>query len=139
MQMANVSRSGLADIARRQGDYTHALALYPRVIHVWRLIDQRGAIARCLECMGFIAQEPTSDAPKPQNLLRRAATLYGAAETIRQTNNTPMSPWEQPEYDGHVDALRRMLNPTELAAAWQAGQRMVLDQAVAYATRERAV
>lgn len=33
----------------------------------------------------------------------------------------------------------RMLDPTELAAAWQAGQRMDLDQAVAYATRERAV
>ena len=130
---ANVGRSGLADIARLHGDYERALVLYPAVIRVWRLADQRGSIARCVECMGFIVQAQASAMPEPLPLLRRAATLYGAAEAIRHANNAPMSPWEQPEYAGHVNSLREMLDPDQFAAAWHAGQRMDLDQAVAFA------
>jgi tetratricopeptide (TPR) repeat protein len=131
--MANISRSGLADIARLQGDYARALELYPAVIQVWRLADHRGAIARCLECLGFIAGLQAAEAAEPLALRRRAATLYGAAEAIRQANNAPMSPWEVSEYEGHVQALRERLEPAVLAAAWQAGQRVGLDQAMALA------
>jgi len=131
---ANNGRSGLADIARLQGDYDRALDLYPRVIRMWRLADQRGAIARCLECLGFIAQAQASETPEPLPLLRRAATLFGAAEAIRKINNTPMTPWEQTEYDGHMRALRSRLDPDALDAAWRAGARLDLDQAVDFAT-----
>lgn len=136
--MTNIGRSGLADIARQQGDYASALELYPTVIRVWRLADHRGAIARCLECLGFIAGRQAADVAEPAALLRRAATLYGAAETMRRVNNIPMSPWEVPEYEGHVQALRRQLDPAVLAAAWQTGQRLDLDRAVAVAVQEPA-
>jgi predicted ATPase/class 3 adenylate cyclase len=135
---ANVGRSGLADIARLQGDYERALALYPAVIRVWRLADQRGAMARCLECLGFIAGSQAADAADPLPLLRRAATLYGAAEAIRRINNAPMTPWEQTEYDGRVRALRSRLDPDALDAAWRAGTRLDLDQAVDFATHHSA-
>jgi tetratricopeptide (TPR) repeat protein len=134
--MTNISRSGLADIARLQGDYARALALYPAVIRVWRLADHRGAIARCLECLGFITGLQAADAGERLPLLRRAATLHGAAEAIRRASNVPMSPWEQPEYEGHIDALRARLDPEVLAAAWQAGERMDLDQAIAFTVQE---
>jgi hypothetical protein len=132
--MANIGRSGLAEIAWLQGDYSRALALYPQVMQAWRLADQRGAIARCLECLGFIAGIQARDTAEPLPLLRRAATLFAAADVIRRANNSPMHPWEQVEYDGHVKALREMLDPDPFAAAWHAGQRMDLDQAVAFAT-----
>lgn len=138
VRMANVSRSGLADIARLQGDHARARALYPPVIQEWQLVGNRGAIARCLECLGFVADAQASAAPDPLPLLRHAATLYGAADAIRRTNRTPMSPWEQDEYDRHTSALRGMLDPDEFAAAWREGQSMTLDQAVAYATKESA-
>lgn len=133
--MANIGRSGLAEIAWLQGDYNRALALYPQVIKVWRLADQRGAIARCLECLGFIAGIQAGDAAEQVPLLRRAATLYGAAESIRRANNSPMHPWEQAEYDGYLATLRDMLDQDEFASAWRTGQQMELDQAVAYVTR----
>ena len=138
MLSANVGRSGLADIARLQGDYERALALYPAVIRVWRLADQRGAMARCLECLGFTAGSQAADAADPLPLLRRAATLYGAAEAIRRINNAPMTPWEQTEHDGHVRALRSRLDPDALDAAWRAGTRLDLDQAVDFATHHSA-
>ena len=119
-------------------DYDRALDLYPRVIRMWRLADQRGAIARCLECLGFIAQAQASETPEPLPLLRRAATLFGAAEAIRKINNTPMTPWEQTEYDGHMRALRSRLDPDALDAAWRAGARLDLDQAVDFATHPSA-
>jgi hypothetical protein len=134
LQMANISRSGLAEIARLQGDYGRAQALYPAVMRVWRLIDQRGGIARCLECLGFIAQAQASEVAKPLALLRRAATLYGAADAIRRANNAPMTPWEKPEYERYVAALRSLLAPDEFEHAWQAGQSLDLDRAVALAT-----
>jgi hypothetical protein len=131
--MTNISRSGLADVARLQGDYARALALFSEVIRVWRLADHRGAIARCL---GFVAGLQAAGAAEPESVLRRAAVLYGAAEAIRRTSNVPMSPWEVPEYEGYVNALRERLDSEVLAAAWQAGERMDLDQAVAFAMEE---
>jgi tetratricopeptide (TPR) repeat protein len=136
--MANISRSGLADIARLEGDYERALALYSPVIRMWRLADHRGAIARCLECLGFIAGSQAANAADPMPLLRRAATLYGAAEAMRRINNTPMTPWEQTEYDGHVRALGSRLDPDALDAAWRTGARLDLDQAVDFATHHSA-
>ncbi|MEZ4767399.1 MAG: hypothetical protein R2844_03125 [Caldilineales bacterium] len=133
--LANIGRNGLAEIAWRQGDYSRAQTLYPQVINLWRLADQRGAIARCLECLGFIAVNQARDAAEPLPLLRRAATLFGAAESIRLTNNSPMHPWERTEYDGYVATLRDMLDPEMFASAWHTGQGMDLDQAVAYATK----
>ena len=133
--LANIGRSGLAEIAWRQGDYPRARVLYPQVINLWRLADQRGGIARCLECLGFIAGIEARDAAEQVPLLRRAATLYGAAESIRRTNNSPMHPWEQAEYDGYLATLRDMLDQDEFASAWRTGQQMDLDQAISFATR----
>ena len=138
VHMAHIGNSGLADIARLQGDYERALAIYRSIIRVWRLADQRGATARCLECVGFIYGLQAVDAAESLPLLRRAATLFAAADVTRRNSNSPMHPWEQTEYDGHLAALRGRLEPADFDQAWRAGQQMDLDQAVAYAAQESA-
>ena len=52
---ANVATSALADIARLSGDRERARLLYRQVMLTWRDFANLGAIARCLECLAFLA------------------------------------------------------------------------------------
>jgi tetratricopeptide (TPR) repeat protein len=133
----NAGRSGLADIARAQGDDEEAVRLYREVLVKWQQIDNRGAVARCLECLAFIAIQAAQANPDQRSQqVRHAATLLGAAEGIRQVNQAPMTPVERPEYESQVDALRALALPGALEQAWAAGRAMDLDSAVAYAMEE---
>ncbi|MFN2192739.1 MAG: hypothetical protein ACK2UG_10395, partial [Candidatus Promineifilaceae bacterium] len=77
------------------------------------------------ECFAFIA---TAEA-QPD----RAARLFGSAEALRETLDDKMMPEEKKEYDYHVAALQQMMDPKALQEAWQAGRKMDLDTAVAFA------
>jgi len=133
-QFMNVSLSGLADVARLMGDLPRAIFLYREVIANWVTIGNRGAVARCLECLAFIAIAQAKDGPEGQpNLLLRAANLYGAAATLRTTSRSDMSIDERKEYEAQLPRLQQSLEPAEISGAWAAGQALDLTQAVAFA------
>ena len=137
----NVSRSGLADVARQKGDWAAAVPLYQEVIGEWLKRANTGAVARCLECLAFLrlAQvRPGLTLPADQAAQRQAATLLGAAGGLRETRHASMLLSEQPEYAAAVDELRGLLEPGELQPAWDAGRQMTLDAAVCYAGALRA-
>jgi len=129
-----VSRSGLADAARIQKRFQDAEELYCQVIQSWRDLGNLGAAARCLECLAFIAgeQAQVADDQSGQEYLRRAAMLLGAAETIRQEQQSGMNPIEQKEYDhilaeiqnfaGQHDSLQSVME-----RAWQDGRNLSLE------------
>ena len=52
----NMNRSGLADVAWRSGDYATAEMLYTEALSAWRRSGNRGAMARILECLAFVAK-----------------------------------------------------------------------------------
>jgi non-specific serine/threonine protein kinase len=62
----------------------------------------------------------------------RAARLQGAAEALRETIGVPLTTMERAQYD--PAAVRASL---ELAAAWEEGRAMSVEQAVAYALDEQ--
>jgi predicted ATPase/class 3 adenylate cyclase len=134
-----VARSGLADVARLQKRYQEAGDLYSQVIQNWRDQGNLGAVARCLECLAFIAGEQAQSAggTSGQEQLRRAAILLGAAETIRQEQQSGMNPIEQKEYDrllGQIQAFASQddSNQSILEQAWGEGQAFRLEDVVRF-------
>ncbi len=63
----------------------------------------------------------------------RAACIFGAAEALREAINSPMAPFDQPEYGRDLDIARAQLDQEMFAAAWVEGRAMMLEQAIGYA------
>jgi predicted ATPase/class 3 adenylate cyclase len=133
-QFMTVSLSGMADVARATGDLPGATSLYCEVIANWVTMGNRGAVARCLECLAFIAlQQAKEGLEGGSTCLHRAANLFGAAAALRTTNRSDMSIEERKEYDIQLARLQNLLEPADFSAAWAAGQALDITQAVAFA------
>ena len=64
---------------------------------------------------------------------RRAARLLGAADTHLESIGVDQQPADQPEIRLFLEAVRRALSEDDFQSAWQAGQRMTIQEAVSYA------
>ena len=60
-----------------------------------------------------------------------AARLWGAAEALRETMGTPISPVYRADYERSVAAARAQLGEQAFAAAWAEGRTMTPEQALA--------
>jgi predicted ATPase/DNA-binding CsgD family transcriptional regulator len=118
----NMIASDLANILRRTGDMREAEKLYIEAIQGWRDYGQFGGIARCIECLAFIAIGEERD--------HQAARWLGAAETIRQGSHTEMIPHEQEEYHREVAVLRGRMNPDDFTSSRLEGQLLTLQQVI---------
>jgi tetratricopeptide (TPR) repeat protein len=130
--------SGLADVARRTGNYDQAVALYREMVSRWQQAGNVGAIARCMECLAFVAVARGDGAQDRERLRQHAARLLGAAETLRVASTAPMMPDERSEYDPIVGQLLGTPGqPTRpgVSDAWHEGRAMTRAQAVEYALR----
>ena len=132
-QYLNVSRSTLADVARLTGEYSRAVSLYMEIIADWMVIGNRGAVARCLECLASIALHQAKGSADPMPLLKRAASLFAAAEAIRTTYGAEMAPEEKPEVAAWLDILHKQLPEPDFSLAWSIGSGLSLERAVEFA------
>ncbi len=128
---ANMMRSGVADAARLQGDYAEAVSLYQECLTIWQEFGHRGAIARVLECLGFIAGA--------RGGVRRAVRLIGAADALRAISDSQMTTEERPEYEQELAALRAKVDADAFQRDWSNGHDLTTEQAIALAFDERAV
>jgi tetratricopeptide (TPR) repeat protein len=128
----NMSRSGLAEVAWREGDTDRALSLYRETLLVWRQLGNRGAVARILECLAFaIAQQARAGAGgQPVVDFSKAARLLGAAEALRTDRGSPMMGAEYAEFEREVAALRGDMDEEAFEAGWETGRRLTLEQAI---------
>jgi tetratricopeptide (TPR) repeat protein len=110
------------DVARAQGDLTHAEDMYARGLNL--ALDQGGQanLAEFLE--GFAKLALAGDRPD------RAARLLSAAEALRTRIGTPVPFVEQADYDQALAQAREQLGTMTFAAAWEAGQALPLERAV---------
>jgi len=99
--------------------------MYRQTILRWKDLGHRGAVARELECLGFVAHA--------EDLLEQAVCLLGAAEVLRETCEDSMDDRERLEYDEHVVALRQALDTDTFNVNWLAGRAMNIGQAVSFA------
>ncbi len=128
-QRVNTVHSDLAHLERRQGHLEQAKALYRETLLEWQRLGHRAAIAHELECFAFIAKAQEQD--------ERAARLFGAAETLRESINIPMTPFERAEYDAEVSDLRANMREAAFASAWAEGRALTMEQALALATSDQ--
>jgi non-specific serine/threonine protein kinase len=119
--------SVLGRVATEQTDYGRAAALLAEAWHEFGHLGNRDALAYTIEGMAGLW---TACAPHPEGA-RRAACLFGATESLRAAINSPLPPFDRPEYERNLAAARRQLAEDDWAAAWGQGQAMTLEQLAA--------
>jgi len=126
--MYNGTHSEIGHVYRKQGHYPEALTVYRQTIHAWQELGQYAAVAHQLECFAFIA------GASGQN--ERTAKLFGAAEALRQSISSFMTPMERPEYDRAVAQLRAQMGEVNLKSAWEQGRLLTMEAAIQFALED---
>jgi non-specific serine/threonine protein kinase len=126
--MYNGTHSEIGHVYRKQGHYPEALTVYRQTIHAWQELGQYAAVAHELECFAFIA------GASGQN--ERTAKLFGAAEALRQSINSSMTPMERPEYDQAVAQLREQMGEATFKSTWEQGRTLTMETAIQFALED---
>jgi hypothetical protein len=124
-QLALAARSDLGHALRRGRRFPQALAIYRDTIGGWVHLGHRGAVASQLENFGYVAAEIGN--------AERATRLLAAADAIREAAEQPRAYDEEPEHEAFLERLRGDLEPAAFDAAWAAGRKLSLIEAVALA------
>ena len=119
--------SELAHVLRENGDLEEPLAIYQDLLPKWRDLGHRAAVAHELECIAYILSK--------KDEAQRAVTILGAADTLRKRIGSVATPLELAEYEKEVTALRAILTEDNFKRAWERGQTLTMDEAIAVATR----
>ena len=123
-----VARSDLAHFLRRQGEIPAARAIYEQTIQEWFEHGSRPAVAHQLECFAYLAishEDPI-----------RAATLLGAAESLREASSSIRMGEEQEEYKQAVAQLHTELDDDGFKKALNAGRVMTIEQSITFALED---
>jgi predicted ATPase/DNA-binding SARP family transcriptional activator len=115
----------LGRVALHRGDLTQAQAMLAESLALFRDLGSRRGIAECLDAFASVAMAGDH--------LERAARLWGAAEALREAAGAAMWLADRVEHKRNLAALRALLDPDSLAAAWAVGRALPLDQALAEA------
>lgn len=115
-----------ARIARARDEIAAALALYSAAISTLAEIGHRPYMALVLEDVAALALE--------EHAYARAATLFGAAERVREDCAFAVPIEERRRYEDRVAALRSV---ADVAEAWAEGRDLALDNAIALALDKR--
>jgi tetratricopeptide (TPR) repeat protein len=116
---------GLGRVAQSQEDYIAARSFYSEAILLRQEISNSLTVALNLSAFATLAAA--------QNKPELTARLVGAAETQIPSIRLEMSPVERAEYDQAITAARAALGEEAFAKAWEEGQQMTIDEAIAYA------
>ena len=93
--------------------------------------DLRGylSIAETLECLAYIAGDAGSH--------REAARLFGAADVARRQTGVTRFKILDADHEVRLAAVRDGLGESDFQAAWDEGEALTIEEAIAYARRGR--
>ena len=120
----------LAMVALDNGDAVQAGAYLRESLGRFRDLDERWQTIRALEISAQQAALRGRHTADAQSHSVQAARLYGAAEALRETMDTPQMAIYRAHYRRAVAVLWTQLDPTAGLAAWAAGRALTLQQAV---------
>jgi predicted ATPase/transcriptional regulator with XRE-family HTH domain len=115
----------LGYVAYQQGDVAQAHMLQEQSLAMMREHSVPLGVATCLE--GFAGIAELAEQPA------RAVRLFGAAAAIRDRLGIPPFGGERADYERRLAAARIQLGDAAFDVAWEAGQMMTAEQAIAYA------
>jgi predicted ATPase/transcriptional regulator with XRE-family HTH domain len=117
----------LGQVAQQQGDVALAQTHYADSLRFYHSNNLRWGFPTCLEGLAAVlVAQPALD-------LERATGLLSAADLLRQRINHVRPVPERPAYDHTLAAVRERLGEARFVAAWQVGQALPVEQAVAIA------
>jgi tetratricopeptide (TPR) repeat protein len=116
-----IALNNLGKIAREQGDTQAAGALHRESLRIRVELGDKGGYPWSLEAFARLAALMDPE---------RAARLWGAAESLRESLGWPLSPNEHPEYDRALASAREALGEEAFAGAWAEGQALTLEEAI---------
>ena len=114
-----------------------AVDLFNESLVMRRDIGDRGGCAWCLEKLAEIAimnGKGESSLDSRVNY-QRAASLFGAADAMREPVDSQIDLVDQPEYDRKIAFLREQLGEKDFTQAWHEGRDMTRDKSIEYALR----
>ncbi|HET6595330.1 MAG TPA: adenylate/guanylate cyclase domain-containing protein [Anaerolineales bacterium] len=117
--------SELAHVLRENGEVDEPLSIYRDLLPKWRDLGHRAAVAHELECIAYILSK--------KDQTRRAVTLLGAADQLRKLIASTATPIELAEYEKELSALREKIAADEFRKAWEQGQGLTMEEAIALA------
>lgn len=121
------SLSNLGGVALSQGDYPKARKYYREGLALFQELEDRYGIAECLEGLAAV---DVAQATSPK-ALRRAVSLWGAAEALRSAIGAPLPVAERDAYERNIAAARGQLGEREFAVAQAEGRARPVDQMIA--------
>jgi predicted ATPase/class 3 adenylate cyclase len=117
--------AGLGEIAAAQGDAARAAALFGEALSVaWA----QGAQPIVVEQIDQLAELAVK-----AGRLEHASRLLGVGAALHDTLSIPVWPSDQTHYESVVAAARQALGEEAFVAAWDAGRRLPVEQAVSEA------
>jgi len=117
------SLHGLAVTVLRQGDLRSAAKALRECLRLASEVGENYWLAESLEGLAVVAE----GSRQPD----RAARLLGAADTLRRRIGAPLQQPSRPDYESLLDLLHAQLAADAFVRAWEAGQRLTVEQAVA--------
>ncbi len=108
-------------MAREQGDYRQAVALYAESLALYRTMGDSEGIAGCLEAVARVAYA--------QGQMERATRFYAAAATLRDAIGASLTSTNRTTHDQALVNARMALGEPAFAAAWATGAALSMDQA----------
>jgi len=116
----------LGNLAETQGRHPAARALHEEGLRLqMEMGDKRGAAAGL---RGLAALTPPAS--------EKAARLWGAAESLRESIGARLFQSEQEKYDQQIARTRAALGEDAFSAAWEEGRALTMEQAAACALEE---
>ncbi len=119
-----VALHNLGHATLRLGDLWEAQAQFKESLGLFQKLEYARGITLCLAGLAGVATLAGQ--------AERAARLLGMVKAALEASNLPLplGPADQAAYDHYLAATKAQLDPQAFAAAWEAGQRMTLSQAV---------
>jgi len=124
--------TGLGRVAQSQGDYISAHALYTDGIMIFR---ERVPSSWEIEGMAYLL-ESLATLAAAENRIKGSVRLFGAAETLAPSIRLQMSVAARAEHDQAVATACAALGEEAFMKLWEEGQKMTLDEVIAYALKE---
>ncbi|MEA2572880.1 MAG: hypothetical protein QOH93_178 [Chloroflexia bacterium] len=119
----------IAYVAIAERDYGRAWDLFHESLILQQEIGNQQGVSECLS--GFAALAGAQGEPM------RAARLFGAAEALRTAIGVYMWPAERIECERNLRSTKAQLDEAGWQAAWQEGEQLSPEQAIAYALQEQ--
>lgn len=118
----------LSQLRRHRGERDGTLALLRESIHLQQELGNKQGIAECLAGFGGLAYDSGDS--------KQAARRLAAAARVLEAIGAPLAPADRVEFERDVEAAGSALGESAWQAAWEEGQALTVEEAVAEALSE---